>query len=126
MLDAVNIGRRPDVMLLGPEWPDRALLRAQLIEDGYEVVAIDEWPMPRVYRRPEMRPRAMIVDLRGLPQPRGTLEQVTWVMPADRVLVMTALGTLSPGEVRHMGFTAVQRPVTVGDVVAATAKLLAR
>ena len=33
-------------MLLAPEWPERALLRAQLIEEGYEVVAVDAWPIP--------------------------------------------------------------------------------
>jgi hypothetical protein len=48
----------PDVILLGPEWPERALLRAQLIEDGYDVVAIDAWPIPRLYRRSGMRPRS--------------------------------------------------------------------
>jgi len=118
--------REPDVMLLGPEWPDRALLRAQLIEDGYEVIAIDRWPMPRLYRRAGMKPRAMIVDLRGLPEPRRTLEEVTWVIPADRVLVVTALGTLPSDMVRSMGFTVVERPTTVGAIVSAAAALLAR
>lgn len=31
----------PDIVLLGPEWPERALLRAQLVEEGHDVVAID-------------------------------------------------------------------------------------
>jgi hypothetical protein len=35
-------------MLLSVEWPERALLRAQLIEAGYEVAAIDAWPMPQL------------------------------------------------------------------------------
>lgn len=122
----VNARARPDVMLLGPAWPDRALLRAQLIEEGYEVVAIDAWPMPRLYRRPEMTPRVMTVDLRDLPQPRETLEQITWVVPAGRVLVVSALGTLPPEEVRRMGFTVIERPATVGAIVSAAAALLAR
>jgi hypothetical protein len=46
--------RPPDVIVLGPEWPERALLRAQLIEEGYEVVAVDAWPIPRPYRRAGM------------------------------------------------------------------------
>lgn len=122
----MNAISRPDVMLLGPAWPDRALLRAQLIEEGYDVVAIDAWPMPRPYRRPEMKPHVMIVDLRDLPQPRATLEQITWVMPSERVLVVSALGTLPPEEVKRMGFVVVERPATVGAIVSATAALLAR
>lgn len=27
----------PDVIVLGAKWPERALLRAQLIEEGHEV-----------------------------------------------------------------------------------------
>ena len=56
----------PDVLLLASEWPDRALLRAQLIEEGYEVVAVDAWPLPKLYRVPGMEPRLLVVDLQGL------------------------------------------------------------
>ena len=115
----------PDVLLLGPQWPERALLRAQLIEQGYEVVAIDRWPIPRLYRRPAMKPRAMIIDLRGLPEPRATLDEVRFVMPPDRVIVLMALGTLAKDDVQHQGFNVIDRPVTVGDVVAAVARMVA-
>jgi hypothetical protein len=109
---------RPDVMVLAPEWPERALLRAQLIERGHEVIAISEWPMPRLYRRPEMTPRVFVVDLRGLPQPREALDEIPVVMPRDRVLVLTALGTLAPDAVHRLGFHVVERPITVGQIVA--------
>ena len=42
-----------DVLLLGAE-PEPALLRAELIEAGYGVVAIDSWPIPGLYRQPGM------------------------------------------------------------------------
>jgi hypothetical protein len=45
----------PDVIVIGAEWPERALLRAQLIEEGHEVIAVDTWPIPRLYRRPWSR-----------------------------------------------------------------------
>ena len=54
----------PDVIVLGPQWPQRALLRAQLIEERYEVVAVDAWPIPRLYRRAGMKPRVLLIDLR--------------------------------------------------------------
>ena len=114
----------PDIVLLGPEWPERALLRAQLIEEGYDVIAIDAWPIPRLYRRPGMKPRVMVVDLRGLPEPRETLDELRFVIPPDRVLVVTALGTLTGDVIQRLGFTVIERPATIGQIVAAAAGLL--
>src|SRR5262245_23513323 len=114
---------QPDVVLLGATWPERALLRAQLIEEGYDVVAIDAWPIPRLYRRPDMKPRAMVIDLHGLPEPRATLDEVPIVLQPGRVLVITALGTMTADDVRRMGFRVVERPATVGEVVKAVATM---
>ncbi len=116
--------KAPDIVLLGTEWPERALLRAQLIEQGYEVVAIDAWPMPRLYRQPGMKPRLLLVDLHELPRPRETLEEVRFVLPADRVLVLNALGTLNAEEVRRSGFHVMERPTTIGDIVSEAGHLL--
>lgn len=116
----------PDVMLLCPEWPERALVRAQLIEEGHDVIAIDAWPMPRLYRRPEMKPRVMLIDLHGLPNPGVTLDEVRFVLPAERVLVVTALGSLTGDEVRRLGFNVVDRPATIGQIVSATKVLVSR
>ena len=115
----------PDVLLLSAEWPERALLRAQLIEQGYEVVAIDRWPIPRLYRRPAMKPRVIVIDLRDLPDPRATLGEVPLILPPNRVVVLMALGTVSEDEVRQLGFHVIDRPATVGDVVAAVGRVLA-
>jgi hypothetical protein len=114
----------PDVLVLGPEWPERALLRAELIEEGYDVVAIDAWPIPQLYRRPRMTPRVAVVDLQGLPDPRMVLDELQSVMPRNRVLVITALGTVRLDEIRHMGYEVVTRPTSVSDIVAAVAGLL--
>ena len=116
----------PDVMLIGPEWPVRALLRAQLIEEGYEVMAIDAWPMPRLYRQRGMEPRVLLIDLRGLPDPRETLDEVRLVFPPERVLVITALGTLTADDVRQLGLNVVERPASIGQIVAAAGMLVAR
>lgn len=117
--------RAPDVIVLGGEWPERALLRAQLIEEGYEVVALDAWPIPRQYRRAGMKPRAMVVDLRGLEDPRLTLDELRFVIPPERVVVVTALGTLPRRDVEHFGFRTIERPATVGEIVGAVSALLA-
>ena len=115
----------PDVLLLSAEWPERALLRAQLIEQGYEVVAIDRWPIPRLFRRPAMKPRVIIIDLRDLAEPRAVLDEVRLILPPDRVVVLMALGTIPEDDVRHLGFNVIDRPATVGDVVAAIGRVLA-
>jgi hypothetical protein len=117
--------KAPDVLLLGATWPERALLRAQLIEEGYDVIAIDAWPIPRAYRKPGSSPRALVIDLQGLPNPRATLDEVPLVVPRNRVLVVTALGTLTGEEVRRFGFNVIERPVSIGQVVAATVSILA-
>jgi hypothetical protein len=116
----------PDVIVIGAEWPERALLRAQLIEEGHEVIAVDTWPIPRIYRRPGMEPRVLLIDLHELPNPRETLDEVRVVLAPERVLVVTALGSLTGEEVRGLGFNVVERPVTIGQIVAATGTLLSR
>jgi hypothetical protein len=116
----------PDVIVLATEWPARALLRAQLIEDGHEVIALDTWPIPRLYRRPGMKPRVLLIDLHELPNPRETLDDVRFVLPPERVLVVTALGSLGAEEVRKRGFHVIQRPTTIGQIAAATGALLSR
>ena len=116
----------PDVIVLGTEWPERALLRAQLIEEGHEVIALDTWPVPRLYRRAGMKPRVLLIDLHGLPNPRETLDEVRFVLPPERVLVVTALGSLAAEEVRKRGFNVIQRPATIGQIAAATGALLSR
>ena len=114
----------PDVVLLDPEWPTRALLRAQLLEDGYEVVATDAWPIPRQYLRAGMKPRIVIVDLQGLSDPRSVLADLRGLFTPDSVLVVTAIGTVGSEEVRRLGFQVVTRPATVGDIAATAAVLL--
>jgi len=116
----------PDVILLAAKWPERALVRAQLIEEGHEVVALDHWPIPRLYRRPGMKPRVLLIDLHDLPNPRDTLDEVRFVLPPERVLVVTALGSLTGEEVRGRGFNVIERPATIGQIVAAAGALLSR
>lgn len=117
-------GRPPDIVLLGPEWPMRALLRAQLVEEGYDVVATDSWPIPGQYLRAGLKPRLVIIDLHGLADPEDVLDEAAALLRPDRVLVVTALGTLAPDVVRRRGFHLVARPATIGAIVAAASALL--
>jgi hypothetical protein len=44
----------------------------------------------------------------------------------ERVLVLTALGTLTPAEIQRWGFHAMARPITVGEVADKATTLVRR
>ena len=114
----------PEIVLLAVKWRPRALIRAQLIEEGLEVVATDTWPMMRRHLRPGMKPGLAVVDLEGLPDPGTVLNDLRVLMKPDRVLVLTALGTLSAAAVERLGFRALSRPTAIGDVVRSVAEAM--
>jgi DNA-binding NtrC family response regulator len=100
------------------------MLRAQLIEEGFEVVATDTWTMLRRQLRSGTKPLLVIVDLLGLPGPDQVLEDLKVLMKPDRVVVMTAMGTVAPANIRALGFQVVRRPIRLGSVVAAAARTI--
>ena len=114
----------PDIVLLAAEWQPRAMLRAQLIEEGFEVLATDTWSEMRRLLRPASRPLLAIVDLQGLPDPDRVLNDLATIMNPSRVLVLTATGTVLPDQIQARGFRVVRRPTTIGDVVAAAARAI--
>ena len=109
---------RPDVVLLGVDWKPRALLRAQLIEEGFEVVATDTWAMMRRHLRPGSKPRLALVDLKNLDEPARVLRDLSVLMKPERVLVVAAAATVAPSELSCLGFRVVRRPLTVATIVA--------
>ena|SRR5437773_1645556 len=115
---------RPDIVLLGVEWRPRALVRAQLIEEGFDVVATDSWPEARRFLRPGMKPDLVVVDLQGLPDPEGVLADLRVLMRPDRVLVLSAASTLPVEETAGFGFHVVKRPIPIERIVDAVKKIM--
>ena len=76
--------------------------------------------------RPGSKPLLVIVDLQGLPEPDRVLENLRILMKPDRVVVLTAIGTVSPAKIRALGFQVLQRPIRIGSVVAAVARTIAK
>src|SRR5262249_55699304 len=109
--------------MLAAEWPERALIRAQLIEEGLEVVRTDTWPMMRRYLRPGIKPPLAFVDLHGLPDPAQVLDDLAVLMKPQRVLVLVAIGTLSAAEIDRRGFHVLSRPVAISAIVQAIKSL---
>ena len=99
------------------QWP-RALLRAELIERGFDAIgyvtvrdAIDSLP--------ERRPDAIVVELRGQPMP--LVER----LPAIGVPVVVIGGTLDVSDLPDRAWAAVmRRPVSLGEIADRVAALV--
>jgi hypothetical protein len=103
------------VLLLSTVWPARALLRAQLIESGLEVVATDSWADAREQMLRRGPPHLFILDLQELQEPASTLRELGTIMPPACVLVLGALATAARDAPLH--FQVLPRPFSVGAVV---------
>ena len=109
----------PDIVLLATEWPTRALIRAQLIEEGFEVAAADSWAMMRRHLWPLVKPQLALVDLKGLRNPVDVLTDLRALMKPDRVLVLRALGTVLETDIERFGYRTVSRPIVIEEIVRA-------
>ena len=114
----------PDVVLLDADWQSRALIRAQLIEEGFEVVATETWTMMRRQLRPGAKPRLAIVDLKDLPDPQAVLRDLRVLMKPEQVLVLSAIGTLPREEIERIGFHIVPRPFVIKELVQEVRKVM--
>ena len=112
-----------DVLLLSADRLIRAPLRAQLIEDGFEVIGTDTWPMMRRHLRPGSKPRLAIVDLHDLPGADDVLRDLRVLMKPECVIVLAAPGAIGAGDVEQFGYRVLRRPVSIGDIVAAAREI---
>lgn len=114
----------PDVVLLATDWRTRALIRAQLIEQGFDVVATDTWPMMRRHLRPGLKPRLALVDLKDLPDPADVVRDLRVLMKPESVLILTAIGTVTRAEIERSAFHALRRPIVIEDLVRAVTEAI--
>ena len=112
--------------MIGPEWPVRALLSAQLIEEGRKVVPVGTWPPPRFYFRAPAKPRAVIVDLHGMPDAQRLISELPALAPPESILVIASLSSVPVEDLRRRGFHVITRPTSIRDVTAAVDRILAR
>jgi nicotinamidase/pyrazinamidase len=117
--------RPTDVAILSVDWASRAALRAQLIENGFEVLATDTWPAMRQSLRPGHKPQLALVDLKDLPDAEQVLADLEVLMKPGDVLVIAALGTIPAPMLERRGFRVIHRPVTIEEIVSALSGALA-
>jgi DNA-binding response OmpR family regulator len=120
----VQVATRPDIVILATAWRERALIRAQLIEEGFEVAATDTWATLRSYLRPGSKPRLALVDLQNLVGSQEILRDLTVLMEPSRVLVLRASATVTQKEIEALGFGVLNRPMTIEDIIAAVRAVL--
>ena len=77
--------------------------------------------MMRRHLRVGSKPRLAIVDLQGLPDPSNVLNELRVLMKPDRVLVLTASGTMPAAGIQDLGFRVLSRPMVIKEVVDAAA-----
>jgi CheY-like chemotaxis protein len=118
-----NIRRQTatDVLLLAVNWRPRALLRAQLLEEGFSVLAVDSWSDARDALHKGPKPRLVVVDLEGLPQARDVLQELRELESPLRVLVIDSLAAVPSDDIERWGFRSVKRPLRIKDIVDAVA-----
>ena len=115
-----------DVLLIGADWRLRALLRAQLIEQGFDVVALGSWDEAELLlRKRAVSARATVFDLEGEPNPQAALSTLARLVPPPTSVVLTSSAALPPADVRRLGFDhVIARPHSIDDAVKAVAALV--
>jgi DNA-binding response OmpR family regulator len=119
--------QRRKILLAGGTWRPRALILAQLKEEGYDVTAAETWDEAELLLRTHaVRSDATVFDVEGEGHPEAALATLGRLVGAPRVLVLTSPSQLPAATARSLGFEHVlARPYSVGDVVAAVRTLLA-
>jgi DNA-binding response OmpR family regulator len=107
------------IMLISNEWPSRALIRAELIEEGYEVQGLLSLEDAlRLLRTNETFPRLIIFDAMGYSLDPPALELLKEMSQKAPILICASAYQASQVDFKGLGFYFLMvRPFTVGDVV---------
>jgi FMN phosphatase YigB (HAD superfamily) len=123
-VEAASTGTGARIWLIAPDWQVRALVRAQLLEAGYDVTAMECWEAleARLQAEEVVPPALVIAELTG-DEPPAVLALLR-AFPARR-LVLRGARAPAAETLRAAGIDAVlSRPYAVGDVVRAARALL--
>ncbi len=116
---------QPKVLLTGGDFRTRALILAQLQEDGFDVTAVETWDEAELLlRKRAVRPDAVVFDVEGETHADAALATLARLVSPARVILLTSSSELPPEQARSLGFDCVlARPYAIGDVVQAVAGL---
>jgi CheY-like chemotaxis protein len=107
------------VLLVGKDWKSRALLRAQLLEEGVDVEACESLPeaLEASIGRDAV-PSLLIADLFGSSDPAVDVAQLTHWSKRIPIWVIASRSAIEEKDLQDGGFEAVLfRPLDVGELV---------
>ena len=123
-MEAASTVKGDRIWLIAPDWQVRALVRAQLLEEGYDVTAVEDWDSLQALLQEEevVAPGLVIAELTGDEPPAALALLRTF--PARR-LVLRGAGAPDAAALRAAGIDAVlSRPYDIGAIVRAVRSLL--
>jgi CheY-like chemotaxis protein len=107
------------VVLVGKDWKTRALLRAQLIEEGLEVEAFET--LREALARPEEAaplPALLVADLYSSEDPRAEIERLAAWAASIPIWIIAGQSLLAESQLKSRGFELIlTRPIDVGELV---------
>jgi len=111
-----------DVIIVGRDWQSRALLRAQLIEEGIDVEAheaVAELGNPPARPHPKARfPKLLVADVFGSNDPEAELGRLAGWAKHFPVWIIVSPNVAPADKLKGGGFEEILfRPVDLGDLV---------
>ena len=107
------------VVLVGKDWQTRALVRAQLIEEGLEVEAAETVREAlSTLQEPALRPSLLIADVSASDDPSAEIEQLAAWAAQIPVWIIASRNLLAEPQLKGRGFELILvRPIDVGELV---------
>ena len=106
------------VLLAGRDWKTRALLRAQLIEEGLEVRAFESVAEAIEAATEKGAPPLLIADLAESSNPADEVSKLAGWSGRLPILIIASRSVIDARDLEGRGFEAVLfRPVDVGELV---------
>jgi DNA-binding response OmpR family regulator len=105
------------VILVGKDWQARALVRAQLIEEGVEVESYTT-AREALEAMGELLPGLFIADLTESENPEGEIEELAKWTRQFPVWILAGRSLIAGKSLRGRGFEMIlYRPIDVGELV---------
>ncbi|MDR5694732.1 MAG: hypothetical protein QN198_03155 [Armatimonadota bacterium] len=113
---------RPDILLIIPDRRLRAFILAELVEEGYEVVAVPTVRHGRFLLHRGEKPGLIILDLGSIKEPDTAIEQLRAAVQAP---ILAAIGMVDQERARRLGLDeTITRPFTIAQLVARVRELI--
>lgn len=105
------------VFLIGKDWQARALLRAQLLEEGVEVEAY-ETARAAIDGLGEALPALVVADLSGAPDPTSEIDQLAQWANQMPIWIVAGRSLITEKNLKGRRFELILfRPVDLGELV---------